>query len=518
MSDDMHLMGAARRAAVEAGLFSSESLFARFDFTRDALLAAGQNYLEALRSETSPAMPREIKTYVHELTHYIQYTTTPYGLFLQYCRVLQSRATIEIVGALLDAGLGFTLPLLENLPILTGEVATRVDRGLSCWLNVEYLIAMLHGDRERREALEKAFLADRDRFDAGQRPRRPPLLGLQETFVLVQDTIADMIEGTNADALAAGNPVPLDPGGFDREAIRQEMAEPPTEHDLALLRSEFTLEFLRHPWSVEAIVESAATAAEFWGSGIGYERFSAWANTEVDPKLQVYRTCIVEGLRAIPTRKLSEFIPSYIALCELALYAPLLPHHAGLRRQHPSLEQILPTVRWQLLVNAAAGVKPMRDLRDHDRYVADIWRKLDWVHPTQIIKVALEGPDNFSNPLAFIYLEAQRLRALYSGTFVRVDRFLFDPSPEADAWRTVFNFVILDYADRTTYHVDKEFLQAMTTRHLNMLGLRCIMLNKRGIIAAPYRGDLAEREWMTAWLHDRFKALFGEGFPKFQVV
>jgi hypothetical protein len=99
-----------------------------------------------------------------------------------------------------------------------------------------------------------------------------------------------------------------------------------------------------------------------------------------------------------------------------------------------------------------------------------------------------------------------------------VNRFLFDPSPEATVWRDRFNFVILDYTDRTLYHHDKGFLQAMTTRHLNMLAMRCIMMGKTLTIAAPYRGDSAERRWMTEWLRDRFKKVFGRDFPMLQVV
>jgi hypothetical protein len=503
---------------VEAGLFSAESLFVRFDFPRDAMLLAGDSYLEAIRSGKPVEMPPEIKTYVHELTHYLHYTTTPYGLFLQYCRVLQSRATIEIVCGLQEAGLSFQLPLLENVPIATGDIATRVQRGLALWLNVENLVTMLHADTERRFALLESFQADIDRVAAGQQPRLPPLLDLQEAFVRVQDTIADMLEQTNAAAQAAGNPVPMDPEGFDREAIRQEMAELPATRDRADLRFQDVSDILGNPWSAEAIIESAATAAEFWGSGIDYDRFSAWANTSVDPKLQVYRTCIAQGLSAIQTRRLPEFIPSYMALCELALYAPLLPQHAGLRRQYPSFRQILPTHRWMELIRAAAHVAPMRGIRDHGRYVTDICRKLGWVHPIQIIKVAVDGPDAVSNPLAMIYLWAQRWRAQSSGDFLGVNRFLFDPSPEATVWRDRFNFVILDYTDRTLYHHDKGFLQAMTTRHLNMLAMRCIMMGKTLTIAAPYRGDSAERRWMTEWLRDRFKKVFGRDFPMLQVV
>jgi hypothetical protein len=130
------------------------------------------------------------------------------------------------------------------------------------------------------------------------------------------------------------------------------------------------------------------------------------------------------------------------------------------------------------LIRTASDATPMRGIRDHGRYVTDICRKLGWVHPIQIIKVAVDGPDAVSNPLAMIYLWAQHWRAQSSGDFLGVNRFLFDPSPEATVCSDRFNFVILDYAEHPTSNHNKGFLQAMTARHLNMLGMRRIMMGK----------------------------------------
>jgi hypothetical protein len=502
-----------RSAVEEVGLFASESLFVSFDFTKDAMLSAGARYMDAVRSGQYLEMPSEIKTYVHELTHYIQYTTTPYGLFLQYCRVMQSRATMMIVHALLEAGIPFDIPLIQNVPVLTGDTAATVNRLLSLWLNVENLVATLHGDRQRSQELLEAFLADSDRVAAGQSPLLPPLFDLQRTFVMVQESLADLLEQINEEALGAGNPVPMELAGFDREALRQEMAAISSDSDRRLLRTQEALDLLGDPISVEALIESAATAAEFWGTDSSYDSFVAWANAEVDPELRVYRTCIAQGLSAIQTRELPEFILSYMALCELALYAPLLPHHAALRMQKPDLAQILPIHRWKELIRVASEVAPMRGKEDYARYATDICQKLNWVHPFQIVKVALDGPGTVSNPLAMIYLWAQQWRGRSLSTFLGVNQFLFDTSPAASTWRDCFNFVILDYTDRTNYHPNKQFLESMTTRNLNMLGLRCIMLNKDLRIAAPYRGGPDERRWMTEWLQNRFKQLFDRDFP-----
>lgn len=504
----------------EAGGLGADSLFVRFGFTLDALLAARARRIEAIRSGRPGEMPAELRTYVHELTHYVHYTTTPYGLFLHHCRALQNRATIEIVRTLLAAKGGFKMPLLQNVPELSGESEAIVRSGLAMWLNVENVVASLAADQERRAALAEAFVADSERHEAGLLPRMPPLLGFREAFARVQESLADLFTGLN-EAAEQEVPMVFPVSAADRSAIRDELAEatgPLSHMDGAVLRSHDLLDLLGSPWSVEAVIESAATVAELWGSDISYDQFVAWAEAPVHPRLRVYRDCIAQALPSIESRELSIVIPTYIALCELALSAPLLPQHAALRRQKPDFRQILPTHRWMALLSAVGKVRPMNGRADHGRYVTDLCRVLDWVHPLQIAKAAVDGPEWVSSPLAQIYNWGQRARALRSGDFIGLDRYLLDDTPEASAWRDRFNFVIIDYADRTHYHRDKDFLQAMTTRHLHMLGLRCIMEGRKLVIRAPYRGDEAERRWMTEWLQAQFKSLFNRDFPMLRVV
>lgn len=507
-----------RNAVTEVGLFASESLFVSFDFTKDEFLAASQRYQEALTAQRPIEMPSELKTYVHELTHYVQYTTTPYGLFLQYCRKMQSRATAAIVTELLNAGIPFNMPLLENLPDVTGKTEAGVNWGLSIWLNVENLVSMMHGDTQRRIELWKAFEADEARVRAGQRPKRPPLMDVHEAFVRTQESMADYLERVNAEAKAMGSTIPVGPEGFDREALRQEKTAFPSQFTRNLVGSEFALEMFGNPWNVEAIIESAATAAEFWGSPMDWDSFVAWMKSNVDPKLQVYRVCLEDGLHSISTRSVREFILSYISICELALFSPVLPHHASLRKATDDFGQILPVARWKMLLSAASKIRPMIDLGDHDRYVLELCRDLGWVHPMQMISMTMNGPDSFLDPLASIYVWAQKWRAQSGTSFIGLNRFLFDPSLRGETWRNMFNFVILDYADRTNYHRDKDFLEAMTTRELERLGMRCIMMGKNLVMSAPYRGDQAERTWMTEWLRASFKTAFGRDFPSLRFV
>jgi hypothetical protein len=502
---------------IEAGRLESVSLFARFGFTRDELWSAAARWAEAKRQGPA-AKPSEVRTYVHELMHYVQYVTTPYGLFLQYCRVLQNRATIGIVKALIDAGCPVRQPLLYNLPPMPPAVMEEVERGLSLWLNVEDLVTALGGERAGRAALYEWFVADIERVERDDNPLRPALLGLPETFVRVQDSLASLIADSNAAAREKGNPVPMFPDNIDGSAIDAALSALPSDLDRSFEGSNLLFDLVGaasgSPFEVEAIIESSATAAEFWESNLSYSAFTAWATSATAPELRAYRAPLSLGLDAISTRHLPTFLASFMALCEVALFAPLLPQHAALRASSPGFDQLLPRVRFANLLSAAGRVEPMRDPADHGRYVIDLCRDLGWVQPLQIYASAANGPHDVSDPLAYLYVQAQLWRAqVSSATFIGIDRFLFDPSPAADRWRELFDFVIVDYADRTTYQRDKDFLQSMTTRYLNMQGLRAIMLGDSLALAAPYGNSPVENQWMTDWLRTRFASLFGQDFP-----
>ena len=501
------------------GRVDPRSLFARFGFNQAELDSASTTWMAAKRRGPA-AKPSEVRTFVHELTHYQQLTTTPYGLFLQYCRILQSRATIAMANALLGAEFPVAPPLLYNLPPkMPTDVAEEVDRCLEGWLNIEELVAALDGNLARRTALRETWLAIEELAEKGGHPPLPPLLGLERTFVLVQDSLAKDIAEINQHARELGNSVPVYPDNIDRSAITAAVSAFPSDHDRAIENLEFALSMTGYPWDVDAIVESHATAAEFWESDATYDSFTAWVQAKAESELDVYRRCLIEGLRLIGTRNLPSFLASYMTICEIALFAPLLPQHAALRASSPGFQQLLPTLRFRELLWSAAHVEPMQGMRDHDRYVLDLCKDLGWVHPIQVIRSAVDGPQAVSDPITLIYLQAQRWRAQRNSTaFIGIDPILFDPSPLAEQWRLLFDFVIIDYRDRTTYHRDKDFLESMTTRYLNMLGLEALMRHDSLTLEAPYGRSSIENQWMTEWLRRRFRALFGRDFPDLKVV
>ena len=85
-----------------------------------------------------------------------------------------------------------------------------------------------------------------------------------------------------------GHPV-VYPDNIDRTAITAALSTLPTDRDRAVAGLESFLDTAGYPWDVDAIVESQATAAEFWESDVTYETFADWVHSDAHRDLTVYR-------------------------------------------------------------------------------------------------------------------------------------------------------------------------------------------------------------------------------------
>jgi hypothetical protein len=499
------------------GEVDASSLFVRFGFTRARFEEDSAAWRKSLPGGPA-SRPAAVATYVHELAHYLQYTTTPYGLFLHYCRLLQNQAAIELVRALFAAGAEVTLPLSLQ-PVPPTAAASGVARAaLAEWWNIENVVAAFSGDGARRADLMAAYAGGEDaRSRSGAAP--PPLADLAMAFARIQVRIGQFIAAFNAAGAGVVPDTPLFPDGIDRGALDAAAAAPPARQDLAADRVAAAMDLLGDPWDASAIIESAAKVAEFWRTDITRERLATWANKAVDPALTVYRTCLLRGLDAIDTPDMNAFTLSYMALCELTLFAPLLPQHAALRGRAPGLETLLPARRFTNLLSVAGKVAPMSGRADHGRYVNALCEALDWPAPEAMVQLALQAPERVRNPVAFLYQSAQRWRAWDSTAFLGVDALLWNPSDFAQRWRTTFDFVIAQYADGVRLHPDGDFVRSMTVRYLEMLGLQTIMRGETLRIRAPYAGDAGQIQEMTSYLQRRFATLFpGRDFSGVEFV
>jgi len=498
------LPAVASRTAV--GDVDATSLCVRFGFTQDALVHASQTWLQSLRPGAFPPKPPELATYVHELTHYLQYVTTPYGMVLHLFRAVQKQAAIDLIQTLLAAGKVIDLPLSGKVHLPAGSGSTPAHQAYSAWWNLDYLIAVLNGDNQRENEMVELFVSDQQRVQAGQDPLHPQLLPLRTCFAWAQSRVTDHIRSLNQ---ASNHPTqPIFPDGIDDATLA---AEPQhnTPEDFRDERTDLCLATFGNPWDVSAVIEGAAVAAELFQSDVNYERLIAWLDRPAAPGRDVYRACLHRALQSIKTQDINAFLLSYMTICEVALFAPLLPQHAALRgASGVSFNQLLPWRRFLALLSVAGDIAPMANRADHARYVDALITALGWVHPSAIIQSALDLPNLVRNPTAYLYQAAQRWRQWDPSGFIGIDALLASPDPKAEDWRMHFNFYIIDYTDRTTYKRDKDFLKEITTSYLETLGLQTVMRGTSLKIRAAYGSSATETAWMTDWLRQRFETLF----------
>lgn len=491
-------------AAAYEGWFDSESLNVRLGFTRAAHQAASEKWLQ------TDVMDEEVRTYVHELTHYLQSTTTAYGLFLHYCREVQTADTVAIVRSLLGAGLPVNRPLLHTAPLdIDAPIGANIRGTLTRWLNIELLAAQLAQD-------SNVYFHYLEKFSGG----RLEILPTQLALYRLQGAIAHFISNENAGRNAHNMP-PWDNGQFDPDAINAEGDDDAywlDDRAHGLDRMTLVLDAMGNIWGAESILESAATAAEWAECSASLADLRAYAADITDPELAMYKHCLARGLDAIPADDLKQFAFSFIALCELALSAPILPQHAKLRLGRRDSSELLPALRFQMLLGAAQHVAPLNGLADVARYNMELCRYLGWIQPISLIQIALTGPQIVADRRAQRYIWAQGERAKMQHAFTNVIRRSLDQSILGEQFRSRYAFPAIEYNDKTLYMGDKDALWWLTTQHILTKAMRQIMLGKTLTVTCPYRGAAQEAEVLTADLQTTLTSLFDRDFPMARVV
>jgi hypothetical protein len=346
---------------------------------------------------------------------------------------------------------------------------------------------------------------------------RIPFLSPLETLRRLQGSVAHFITNENASRDRLGQP-PWDNGVFDVAAINAEGDDVGDDATSSLERMALVLDLLGNPWGMESIIESAATAAEWAESGADLSALQAYAADNADPELMMYKNCLARGLEAIHADDLPQFAFTFIALCELALQAPLLPQHATLRAGRLDPRQVFPALRFEMLLKAVGRIRPLQGLADVARFNLELCRVLEWVHPNQLIALALSGPQAVADRRSQRYIWAQAERAVMQHAFANLLRRAFDPSAQGESFRQRYAFPVIEYADRTFYMRDKDALWWLTTQHLLTMTMRQIVLGTTLTVTCPYRGAPAEAERLTTWLRTELQRIFGRSFPMARVA
>ncbi|HEY7305967.1 MAG TPA: hypothetical protein VH601_17715 [Bryobacteraceae bacterium] len=453
----------------DLGAFDPESLVVRYSFTREEHNAALRGIPE------SDELPDHIKTVVHETTHLLHTTTTPFGLLIYRLRCQQTYLVADAIRTIRARGADIRFPLQKTFRSFPKNLAHEVEQRIQVWYGIELLILVMMGENEVWPAhiLSNPYLKG---------------ITLAELFGRVQHYLA--VHQSRQQDLSALEPEEADSRHTGVEGTL------------------LAFDILSGGANTLGIVESAGTISEYFGNTklnlVQFEaviRNSRWASTTV-PK-----SWLIQAFGRVRASSLAEFVLSYLVLCELALFAPILPEHRPLRKGGINTREILPFLRWYDLLHAASEILPMKSLADYERYTTAVCEKAGLIPPKDVVTASVESsPQMPSDPVERRYWKAQRVRSESPGAFMNYP-FIIARLPMD------FDFPVITYKDRTLFLKDKLTLHLFVLGYLTRALVRRMLLRSDLAVKMPYQPTEEETAFYTGELTKLLEDALGYRVP-----
>ena len=448
----------------ELGAFSTESLFVRYNFSYDELMEAFQALPNARE------LPDPLKTVVHETTHLFHTITTPFGFLIYALRRLQASVIVDTINRLrLRYKLTVRYPLVNFVLQLPRHILNDVGWYLSAWYECELFILMS---------------LDSPDVWGSQVTKNPILMGMSHSvlFSRVQRYLAihyfQQARKVRNDDAAPESSLPF--ASFVPDEFESESSAKDDRYMIAL-------QMFFSESNMIAVMESAATVSEYWwNSLLDREQFFRQIHRRWEQQgLAMSSGFLRSGLNA---QRAEEYVLSYLALCDLSLFGPVLPHHRHFRQGENVLYEVLPFHRMSALIRAAGEIRPMESLQDYERYTSELCKGLGWVSPAEITRfTATEHVPMEFDSFELTYLISSQYRKSMPWIFQDYTFLLTENTDFQRQFLMDFHFPVIQYSDRTVYHKNKALLESLTRFHLVRSALRAILLRDRVSLKMPYR-------------------------------
>lgn len=254
-------------------------------------------------------------TFFHELTHYYQVTTTTNGMYISLLEDFQ----IILIDRLRSNLVNTNYPFIGNILSNNSTQNEKVDYCLYYWYAAELIKCLLECDFEKYNfLLEDTIFSDKD---------------LSDIFCDVEREICKEFK------------IP-----YTGRNMNDNVFELPDDICEVIKRN-------------SSPFENHARMAEFWWS-------TKYQENPFGPgcaDLYEYSAWIQLFTQYAPSSSFDNIAASFMAICELAQFAPILP---GLENvMEHSVFDYLPIYRMGKLVYFAKDVPPVTDLNDYNRYV-----------------------------------------------------------------------------------------------------------------------------------------------------
>lgn len=432
------------------------------------------------------AFSEPVRSWVHEHQHLYYSLTTPFGLFIWRLRSLQTMIARDLLIALPRMGLPVKLPLLRYIESLPPQAQKTLNQGIAIWYAAELFLAKELGSLSGWISLLKSPFAG---------GLSPDLI-----FRTLQAHIARQYEAQQQMAKAKGVPIRdslrILPSALMDEPLMDESDWRALDRTFSALRL-----LLDEDATLPTVLESAAFAAELWGRDAN-EVDRLVSRRDLGSGTFPYVEPLASTARVIGTDNVRRLVLTHLALCDLALFPPVLPQHRSLRRNGLVWRELLPELRMEMIFTVLSQIEPMHDPDDYARFTQGVCDRLGWVSPAQIAKSATVLRPAVPDLRESLYEKAMEYRRHAPWLFVWPEVSIAGMR-ELQQFHALFTFPIMQYNDKVLYHKDKELLAFFENGYLFYIWHRRLMTGRPQKLKIPWRSSPEE----VATLREQLRSL-----------
>ncbi|SHO48368.1 hypothetical protein [Anaerocolumna xylanovorans] len=180
-------------------------------------------------------------------------------------------------------------------------------------------------------------------------------------------------------------------------------------------------------FTAKGILESYSKAAEFFlmreEISLEYLRGLSFSAKDYD-----YYFTLAFAAQNIPAKNSTEFLLTFLAVCDIVISPPCIPYLSMLREEYPSITDFDPGYRFYCAWEPMKRIRPIASLEeDYVRYTQELCQALGWPTPmdTAAEIVSKCGYMETSDDIMFrVFYQSQQLRLKVPYCFLEITPFL----------------------------------------------------------------------------------------------
>lgn len=367
------------------------------------------SYLNSLKQyKEKGAVDDCLKVIIHEYFHYFQRAYSTYGFYFQMLERYKEVLVINMVKHILyqykniDGADRSVIDVIQTDSRLRND--NLINKWLFEWIDLYLLNSYVNDSPEK-------YLADCEIMNQ----IRPDFIGLfiSKKYAAIDKQLQAYLKGIF--------------GGFPYKRYKTIDSSSENKSRILYMESQGMKIKVVNMFTTKGILESYSKAAEFFlikeELSLDYFRGLSFSAKNND-----YYFTLVFAAQNIPAKNSTEFLLTFLAICDIVISPPCIPYLSMLREEYPSITEFDPGYRFHCVWEPMTRIKPITSLEeDYVRYTQELCQALGWPTPMDIAEEIVSKCSYMesSDDIMFrVFYQSQQLRLKEPYCFLEITSFL----------------------------------------------------------------------------------------------